>query len=197
MTGLSNSAISNKVKVQELELKGLKLIELDVYPDSRGFFIERFITPKFKEIGLFTDFIQDNHSRSLPNVIRGLHYQYDPPQNKLVGTIHGKVWDVCVDLRSTSPTFGKYFATELSDQNGRLLWIPFGFAHGFCTLGEEPADVLYKVDSLYNPKTSFGISWNDPELKIPWPVKNPIVSKADAELPTLTQFKEKFMHHFA
>jgi len=102
-----------------------------------------------------------------------------------------------IDLRSTSPTFGKYFATELSDKNGRLLWIPFGFAHGFCTLGEEPADVFYKVDSTYNPKTSLGIHWNDPELKIPWPVKNPIVSKADSELPTLTQFKEKFVHHFA
>ncbi len=185
------------MKVQDLELKGLKLIELDIYPDSRGFFIERFIESKFKDLELFTDFIQDNHSRSLPNVIRGLHYQYNPPQNKLVGVIRGKIWDVTVDLRPTSPTFGKYFATELSDQNRRLLWIPFGFAHGFCTLGDEPADVLYKVDSLYNPKTSLGIQWNDPDLKIPWPVQHPIVSKADTELPTLAYFKENFTHHFA
>ena len=185
------------MKVRDLELKGQKLIELAVYPDSRGFFVEWFLSPKFKELGLFTDFIQDNHSRSLPNVIRGFHYQYDPPQNKLVGVIRGKVWDVAVDLRPSSPTFGKYCAMELSDQNGCLLWIPFGFAHGFCTLGDEPADVFYKVDSIYNPKTSLGIHWNDPDLKIPWPVKNPIVSKADAELPTLTQFKEKFTHHFA
>ncbi|MBI3018984.1 MAG: dTDP-4-dehydrorhamnose 3,5-epimerase [Deltaproteobacteria bacterium] len=185
------------MKVRELELKGLKLIELDSYPDPRGFFIERFIVSKFKDLGLFTDFIQDNHSMSLPNVIRGLHYQYDPPQNKLVGVIRGKMWDVSVDLRPKSPTFGKYFTIELSDKNNFSLWIPFGFAHGFCTLGEEPTDVMYKVDTPYNPKTSSGIHWNDPELKIPWPVKNPIVSKADAELPTLAQCKEKLIHHFS
>ncbi len=186
------------MKVRNLELKGLKLVELDLYSDARGFFTERFTASKFEALGLFTNFIQDNHSRSLPNVIRGIHYQYDPPQNKLVGVIRGSIWDVAIDLRPNSPTFKKYFAMELSDKNGFLLWIPFGFAHGFCTLGEEPADVMYKVDSLYNPKTSCGIHWADPELKIPWPVnKNPIVSKADAELPTLAYFQENLAHHLA
>lgn len=179
------------VKILSTEIEGLKIIQLDIWKDSRGYFIERFHQDKFKELGLPTHFIQDNHSRSLPNVLRGLHYQLNPGQGKLVGVVQGKIWDIAVDIRKGSPTFGRYFATELSGENGTLLWIPEGFAHGFCVLGDEPADVFYKVDSPYAPQGEGGISWSDPTLGIPWPVKNPILSEKDKNLPSFESFRSK------
>ncbi|HKY04327.1 MAG TPA: dTDP-4-dehydrorhamnose 3,5-epimerase, partial [Blastocatellia bacterium] len=140
------------MKVTHLNPEGLMLVELVMMRDERGFFLERFQTDRFRENGLPADFVQDNHSRSVPGVLRGLHYQYDPPQGKLVGVARGAVWDVAVDVRANSPTYGRSFGIELSDANGRMLWVPPGFAHGFCVLGDEPADVLYKVDAHYNPK---------------------------------------------
>jgi dTDP-4-dehydrorhamnose 3,5-epimerase len=177
------------MKAISLELRGLVLIELVVRKDARGFFAERFHAGKFEELGLPTQFAQDNHSRSVPGVLRGLHFQHTPAQGKLVGVIKGRIWDVAVDLRRDSRTFGKHSAMELSDANGRLLWIPPGFAHGFCVLGEEPADVVYSVDSFYNPEGEGGILWNDPDLAIAWPVKNPIVSRKDQWLGSFAAYK--------
>ncbi len=173
------------MKVQSTEISGLKVIELDIWRDSRGFFTERFRADKFQAEGLPFEFVQDNWSRSLPKVLRGLHFQRNPNQGKLVGVTSGTIWDVAIDLRKSSPTYGKYFSVELSGENGRLLWVPGGFAHGFCVLGSEPADVIYKVDCLYNPKTEGGICWNDPALNIAWPVERPLVSEKDQILPQL------------
>lgn len=177
--------------VKDLSLPGLKLIEMKVYRDDRGFFTERYVKELFAGFGLPGSFVQDNHSRSKPGVIRGLHYQTNPAQGKLVGVIRGKIWDVAVDLRKDSPTFGKWEAFELSDENGRLLWIPAGFAHGFCVLGNEDADVMYKVDAPYSPKTEGGICYLDPDLKITWPVQNPIVSGKDRELQGFKNYSLK------
>jgi dTDP-4-dehydrorhamnose 3,5-epimerase len=168
----------------QLALDGLRLIELDVHGDERGFFIERFNLEKFQTEGLPSAFVQDNHSRSLPGVVRGLHYQHTPPQGKLVGVMRGLIWDVVVDIRPGSATFGESCSVELSDMNGRLLWVPPGFAHGFCVLDDTPADLLYKVDTPYNPDGEAGILWSDQTLNIPWPIRDPIVSTRDQAMPT-------------
>jgi dTDP-4-dehydrorhamnose 3,5-epimerase len=177
---------SHGVKATPLDVKGLLLIELPMWRDERGFFVERFHATGFQALGLPAAFVQDNHSRSLPGVLRGLHYQNGPPQGKLVGVTRGRIWDVSVDIRPDSPTFGRSVGIELSDENGRLLWIPGGFAHGFCVLGQEPADVLYKVDTPYNPAREGGIFWGDADLAIQWPVDRPIVSARDEALPAFS-----------
>jgi dTDP-4-dehydrorhamnose 3,5-epimerase len=177
------------MKVSPLGIEGLLLVELVVHEDYRGFFIERFQIERFREHGLPTQFVQDNHSRSRPGVLRGLHYQHTPAQGKLVGVPRGRIWDVAVDLRPDSSTFGQHASVELSDLNGRLLWIPAGFAHGFCVLGDEPADVLYKVDAPYGPGGEGGIAWNDPELAIPWPIAEPIVSDRDRTMQSFASYK--------
>ena len=179
------------MNVVRLGLEGLVLVELTVIGDERGFFVQRFHQDAFREYGLPTAFAQDNHSRSVPGVLRGLHYQHSPAQGKLVGVTRGRIWDVAVDIRPDSPTFGQSEATELSDLNGRLLWIPPGFAHGFCVLGDEPADVLYKVDAVYNPRGEGGIAWDDPDLAIPWPVREPIVSARDRSLPSFAELRAR------
>ena len=176
------------MQVTALDAEGLLLIELDIYRDSRGFFVERYNRERFHANGMEFDFVQDNHSRSAPGVLRGLHYQYDPPQGKLVGVTRGAIWDVVVDLRPESKTFKQNFVIELSDTNGRLLWIPPGFAHGFCVLGDEPADVLYKVTAPYNPRSEKGIFWADKDLAIKWSIRNPIVSEKDKHLPSFAEF---------
>jgi len=178
------------MRVKELSLAGLKLVELKVYGDDRGFFTERFSATKFVGLGIPAQFVQDNHSRSKPGVIRGLHYQTDPAQGKLVGIVRGRVWDVAVDIRKDSPTYGKWEAVELSDQNGRLLWIPAGFAHGFCVLGDEPADMIYKVDAPYSAKTEGGIRFDDPDLKVEWPVARPLVSNRDEVMPSFKDYSQ-------
>lgn len=178
----------NPLKVHSVEIEGLKVIELDIWRDSRGYFAERFHQEKFRELGLPLQYMQDNHSRSAPHVLRGLHIQTAPQQGKLVGVIRGRIWDVAVDLRKGSPTFGKYLGLELNDENGLLVWIPEGFAHGFCVLGDQPADVYYKVDALYHPKSDHGILWSDQDLKIQWPDPHPIISEKDQKLPSLQTF---------
>ncbi len=179
------------MKVQKLEIEGPLLIELAVHGDERGFFVERYQEARFKELGLPCRFVQDNHSRSAPGVLRGLHFQFIPAQGKLVGVTRGKVWDVAVDIRPTSPTFGKHVGVELSDMNGRLLWVPPGFAHGFCVLGNESADMLYKVTEIYNPKGEMGIAWDDPEFDIKWPVRDPIISQRDQNQPSFAAYRAK------
>lgn len=171
-------------------LDGLLLLELQVHGDSRGFFVERFHEDKFAELGLPTRFVQDNHSRSAPRVLRGLHYQNDPAQGKLVGVTRGRAWDVAVDIRRNSPTFGRYYGVELSDRNGLLFWIPPGFAHGFCVLGDEPADMLYKVTAPYNPQGEGGIRFDDERIGVRWPVSDPIISARDTALMSFAEYEK-------
>ena len=177
------------MKVTPLEIEDVLLVELTVHADARGFFVERFGLDRFRELGLPTAFVQDNQSRNRPGVLRGLHYQHTPPQGKLVGVTRGRIWDVAVDVRPDSPTFGQMVSAELSDVNGRLLWIPAGFAHGFCVLGDEPADVLYKVDAPYGPGGEGGIAWNDPDLAVPWPIAEPIVSDRDRTMQSFVAYQ--------
>lgn len=181
--------------VLDTALSGLKIIKLQKHGDSRGFFVERYAKEKFAEAGLPTEFVQDNHSRSSAGVLRGLHYQYAPPQGKLVGVTRGRVWDVAVDVRTDSPTFGQHVGVELSDENATLFWMPAGFAHGFCVLGSEPADMLYKVTGTYNAQGEGGLMWNDPELAVAWPlddvVGEPIISDRDYKQETFAEYKAK------
>jgi dTDP-4-dehydrorhamnose 3,5-epimerase len=176
------------VKITPLDIDGLLLVELDIHGDARGFFVERFHLEQFRPF-ISALFVQDNHSRSAPGVLRGLHFQHTPAQGKLVGVVRGAIWDVAVDIRPDSPTLGRGFGVELSDMNGRLLWVPPGFAHGFCVLGEEPADVLYKVDAVYDPAGEGGILWNDDRLGIQWPIDEPTVSARDMVLPTFAEYE--------
>lgn len=150
--------------------------------------MERFHAGRFTEAGLPTDFTQDNHSRSAPGILRGLHYQHTPPQGKLVGVARGAVWDVAVDIRRDSKTFGQYFGVELTGENGVLFWLPAGFAHGFCVLGDEPADMLYKVTGLYNQAGEGGIKFDDAALGIEWPIANPTISDRDINLPSWADY---------
>jgi dTDP-4-dehydrorhamnose 3,5-epimerase len=173
--------------IRELSIPGLKVVTVRIYNDDRGFFVERYQMERFSAHGI-PQLVQDNHSRSKPGVIRGLHYQTNPNQGKLVGVIRGRIWDVAVDLRRDSSHFGKWESIELNDSSGDLLWIPPGFAHGFCVLGDESADVLYKVDSGYNPKGEGGIRFDDPDLKISWPVSSPIVSARDRTMPGFSEY---------
>lgn len=177
------------MRFEKLKPDGLVLVELNLNGDPRGFFVERWKRTQFEAAGLPTEFAQDNHSRSAPGVLRGLHYQYSPAQGKLVGVTHGAIWDVAADLRPASPTLGQSFGCELSDVNGKLLWIPAGFAHGFIVTGDEPADVLYKTTAEYESATEGGIIWNDPDLAIEWPVKEPQLSKRDLDLPTFADYR--------
>lgn len=178
------------MKITKTKLDGVVIVELDVFEDSRGFFTERFNEKKFKENGLPIVFPQDNHSRSNPGVIRGLHMQHTPPQGKLVGAISGSIYDVAVDVRPNSKTFGQHVGVELTGKNGKLLWVPGGFAHGFAVIGNEPADVYYKVSCIYNKDGEIGIAWNDPDFAIDWPVKNPIVSDRDKQLMSFAEYKK-------
>ena len=167
---------------------GLKIVQLKIYHDNRGFFVERFNKKLFQDLDLPVDYFQDNHSLSAPSVIRGLHFQNNPSQAKLVGCLRGKILDVAVDIRKNSPTFGKYFSIELSGENGKLLFIPEGFAHGFAVLGDEPADVMYKVDNQFSKEGDGGIRFNDPNLKIDWQIANPIISDKDKNLPLFADY---------
>ena len=178
--------------VTDLPLAGLKLIELKLFHDDRGFFTEWYQQDRFAKADLNTKFVQDNLSRSKPGSIRGLHYQTNPNQAKVIGVMRGKIWDVAVDIRSKSQTYGKWYGVELSDTNGKLLWIPPGFAHGFVALGDEDATVMYKVDSPYSPSGEGGICFDDPELAITWPKEiNKIVTPKDQSLPTFAEYSRK------
>lgn len=156
------------------------IVEPAVFGDERGFFLESFNERTMRSIGIDRHFVQDNHSRSQRNVLRGLHYQIDQPQGKLVRVVSGRVFDVAVDLRRSSPTFGQWEGVELTAENKRMFWIPPGFAHGFVVLSES-ADFLYKATDYYAPKSERTILWNDAELGIQWPhTGEPILSAKDA-----------------
>ncbi|MCX7696507.1 MAG: dTDP-4-dehydrorhamnose 3,5-epimerase [Bacteroidales bacterium] len=167
--------------VENLFIKGVILIKPRIFSDQRGYFFEAFHVERYKEAGIDVEFVQDNESFSIKNVIRGLHFQKKPySQAKLVRVIQGKILDVVVDLRRNSPTFGKYIMVELSAENNYQLFIPSGMAHGFVTL-DEFNRVHYKCSAYYHPEAERTILWNDPELAIPWPVSNPIISEKDAK----------------
>jgi dTDP-4-dehydrorhamnose 3,5-epimerase len=163
----------------ETSLNGAFILEPRVFTDSRGFFLESFNARVMNELGIQQEFVQDNHSRSLQNVVRGLHFQREHPQGKLVRTVVGEILDVLVDLRKSSPSFGKWEALSLSAENQRMLWIPPGFAHGFRVLSDE-AHVLYKATDFYFPEHERTLLWNDPDLEIDWKIEEqPIISAKD------------------
>jgi len=178
------------MQVTECNIKGLKIIQLDVIKDSRGFFMERFHLQQFADAGLPTHFVQDNHSRSAPGVLRGLHYQHEPAQGKLVGVTSGCVLDIAVDIRPDSKTYGQHHAIEISADKGILFWIPEGFAHGFCVLGEQPVDMLYKLSAPYHAAGEGGIAYDDPELAICWPIENPVISERDKNQQSFVNYKK-------
>jgi dTDP-4-dehydrorhamnose 3,5-epimerase len=162
------------------------LITPRVFTDDRGFFLETYSQRDFASAGITARFVQDNQSRSSRGVLRGLHYQVEHPQGKLVRVARGKIFDVAADIRRGSPTFGKWVGQILDDEKKQALWIPEGFAHGFCVLSDE-ADVAYKVTDFYDPSAEHGIRWDDPSLGIEWPLTNPILSGKDLEYPPLSQ----------
>jgi dTDP-4-dehydrorhamnose 3,5-epimerase len=172
------------VKILETTLPGVLVIEPRVFRDDRGFFLESFNAERFERYGLPTVFRQDNHSHSVKNVLRGLHYQLHRPQGKLVSVVRGRVFDVAVDIRRGSPTFGKWFGTELTEDEPRYLWIPPGFAHGFCTLSDV-ADFVYKCTDVYVGEDDRGVLWSDPAIGITWPVAQPLLSEKDQRMATL------------
>lgn len=159
-------------------LDGLLVIEPKSFQDERGFFLETYQAQRYFDAGIVDVFVQDNHSRSQKNVLRGLHFTKNKPQAQIVTVIRGKVFDVVVDIRKNSPTFGQWFGTELSSEGTRQIYMPHGFAHGFCVLS-ECADLHYKVSQRYDPTDDGGLIWNDDQIKIDWPIKNPIVSLKD------------------
>jgi dTDP-4-dehydrorhamnose 3,5-epimerase len=170
----------------QTELAGVVIVELQVFADERGFFMETFHRPKFAAAGIDLEFVQDNHSQSRRGVLRGLHYQLARPQGKLVRAVRGSLIDVAVDLRRSSPTFGRWVACELTESNRRQLYVPPGFAHGFCVTSDV-ADVIYKCTDVYIPQDERTVLWNDPALGINWPVANPTVSAKDARGMPLSQ----------
>jgi dTDP-4-dehydrorhamnose 3,5-epimerase len=174
------------MRVIETELPGVVVIEPEVHKDERGFFLETFHGERYRRHGLPEVFVQDNHSRSVRGTLRGLHAQLRRPQGKLVRVVAGEVWDVAVDIRVGSPTFRKWVAVVLSAGNFRELYVPPGFAHGFCVLSEV-AEVEYKCTDYYDPESELRLAWNDPELAIPWPVRDPILSAKDRAARTLRE----------
>jgi dTDP-4-dehydrorhamnose 3,5-epimerase len=173
-------------KLLETRLDGVVLLEPEVYGDDRGFLLESFNRAQWSELGIDVEFVQDNHSRSGANILRGLHFQTTPGQAKLVRCGRGRIWDVAVDLRRGSPTYGQWESHELDDVDHRQLLVPVGFAHGFCVLSEV-ADVLYKVSSYYDPQTESGIAWDDPDVAIEWPISEPQLSERDRNAPRLSE----------
>ena len=174
------------MKVLDTPLSGLKVVEPKVHGDARGFFLETFHQARFAAAGLPTAFVQDNWSRSVRHTLRGLHFQHPGGQGKLVWCVQGAVYDVVVDIRRRSATFGQWFGLELSADNKTQLWVPPGFAHGFCVLSES-ADFVYKCTELYAPGTEGAVRWDDPALGIPWPTSTPVVSAKDARALPLAQ----------
>lgn len=180
---------------QRLEIPDIILVEARAAKDDRGYFIELYKKSVFASNGIPDVFVQDNHSHSVRQVMRGLHYQNHPrAQSKLVTVLRGEIFDVAVDIRKGSPSFGKWIGRVLSSENWRMLYIPVGFAHGFCVLSDE-ADVIYKVTDEYAPQHEQGIAWNDPAIGIQWPMAQPIVSAKDAALPLLQDAHFHFEFH--
>lgn len=184
-----------KFKKIDTGIEGLYVIEPTVFEDNRGFFMETYNKKDFEEIGLNYEFVQDNHSKSTKGVLRGLHFQKEFPQSKLVRVISGEVYDVAVDLRKDSKTFGKYFGVLLSEENKKQFMIPKGFAHGFLVVSDE-AEFVYKCDDFYHPGDEGGLAWNDPKIGVEWPlesiggVENIVQSEKDTKWGTIENLKQ-------
>jgi len=179
MNAAPTRPIMEAIKKTQTSLAGMVVLDPRVFGDQRGFFLESYNEKVFAEIGIGGRFVQDNHSSSSKNVLRGLHYQIKHPQGKLVRVVEGEIVDVAVDLRRSSATFGKWEAVRLSGENKRILWIPVGFAHGFCVVSDK-AQVLYKTTDYYAPEFERTLAWNDPNLQIEWGLEGePIVSAKD------------------
>ena len=174
------------MRVIPTRLPEVLIVEPRVHGDTRGYFYEGFQSARYAEVGIQGPFVQDNHSRSVRGTLRGLHFQEPRAQGKLVQVLRGTVYDAAVDVRRGSPRFGQWVAVELSEAVPRQLWIPPGFAHGFCVLSES-ADFFYKCTEYYAPEAERSIAWNDPRIGIPWPVKEPLLSAKDRAAPTLEQ----------
>lgn len=175
-----------------LEIPAVLRVEPTVHRDDRGFFLESWRRSAFRDGGIDAEFVQDNRARSTRGVLRGLHYQLPPAaQGKLVGVTRGEVFDVAVDLRHGSPTFGGWVGTRLTEENHHMLWVPPGFAHGYCVLSEM-AEVAYKVTAEYAPALDRGIRWDDPEVGVEWPVAEPVLSDKDRTLPLLADAEVPF-----
>lgn len=180
--------------VRDTSIPGVLVVEPRVFGDGRGFFLERYHAGRYAEAGIDARFVQDNHSRSRRGTLRGLHFQRARPQGKLVEAARGRIWDVVVDLRSGSPTFGRWEGHDLDDEACRQLWVPPGLAHGFCVLSDE-ADVLYKCTDVYRPDDEGGVAWDDPDLGIGWPVERPVLSDKDRGLRPLSALQPSDLPH--
>ncbi len=176
----------------QTHIKGLFIIQPKVFEDDRGYFYEPYNKKVLADMGILDDFQQDNQSMSQKGVLRGLHFQNPPfAQSKMVRVIQGAVWDVAVDIRKGSPTYGQYYGLELSEKNKTILYIPEGFAHGFKTL-EDKTVFLYKCSRLYNKASEDSIRWNDPDINIPWNITDPVLSEKDKSAPLFKDFKSQF-----
>ena len=176
-----------QIRIESRHLRDVVVLASDVFEDDRGFFMEAYREDQFGALGLPTRFGQDNHSRSAKNVVRGLHFQWDPPMGKLMRVTYGAAFLVAVDIRKGSPTLGKWFGIEVSAQTKKQVWAPAGFARGFCVLSDF-AEIQYKCTGIYNNKAESGILWSDPAIGITWPVSKPILSAKDAGAQTLDQW---------
>jgi len=183
------------LKVIPTRLPGVVVIEPDVFGDERGFFMEVYHEGKYRAAGIDARFVQDNQSFSMNGTLRGLHYQFPYLQAKLVWVVTGAVLDVAVDIRRGSPTFGHWVAEILSEENRRRLFVPRGFAHGFCVLSPS-AHFMYKCDELFHPETDRGLRWNDPDIAIDWPLNDPVLSPKDARLPFLADVPAELLPRY-
>ena len=181
-----------ELRFKQNALSEVIMIEPDIFQDHRGFFLEAYHLNKYSKAGILKPFVQDNHAHSKKNVLRGLHYQLQNPQGKLVYVIKGEIFDVAVDIRRGSPTFGKWSGGILSDENRRQLFIPQGFAHGYCVLSDT-ADVIYKNTDFYSPGDEYGILWSDSSIQITWQIKDPILSEKDSTNPKLSEVPKEHL----
>jgi len=175
------------IRIESRHLGDIAVLASEVFEDERGFFMEVYRADQYKALGLPTEFVQDNHSRSKQGVVRGLHFQWDPPMGKLMRVTYGSAFLVAVDIRKGSPTLGQWFGVEVSAQDKKQVWAPAGFARGFCVTSDF-AEIQYKCTGIYNPKGESGIRWNDPKIGIQWPVKEPELSGKDRQAQTLDEW---------
>ena len=179
-----------ELRIESRPLSDICVLAPQVFQDERGFFTEVFRADQFRAMGLPYEFVQDNHSGSVRGVLRGLHFQWEPPMGKLMRVTRGTAFLVAVDIRKGSPTLGKWFGTEISAESRKQIWAPAGFARGFCVLSDY-AEIQYKCTGVYNNKGESGIRWNDPALAIPWPVKDAVLSPKDSKAQTLAEWLER------
>ena len=176
-----------KLEIESIHMGAVAVLKSEFFQDDRGFFVEEFRADQFKELGLPHNFVQENHSGSVKNVLRGIHFQWNPPMAKLMRVLSGTAFLVAVDIRKKSPTLGQWFGIEVSSDERRQLYAPAGFARGFCVLSDF-AEIQYLCTGVYNPKGESGIRWNDPEVGIDWPVKDPILSSKDEKAQSLNEW---------